>query len=162
MIKWINECLKQDCGLQTDSQYEKVAATCQDIERLLHTLWERADDIPIPRQNRVTVHLYLLILYVSGCRPGMLENIRWKDFRLYLLPDLDEPDRPRLFADLTLWFNKLRRKVLVKSDRDRYVTIYMRKVLGAYISSNLTCSQLHLFDDLDAHPAPGPNPYHRR
>lgn len=106
--------------MTTDSEYEKVAATCKDMERLLRTLWERADDIPMTRSNRVTTHIYLLILYVSGCRPGMLEDIRWEDCQLYLLRDPICPSRSRLFLDIKLRFNKLKKdSVLLPSDRKR-------------------------------------------
>lgn len=112
--------LKAQYNLTTDSEYSKVAATCKDIERLLLALWERADAVPMARENRITVHIYLLILYVSGCRPGMLKDIRWRDCQLYLLPDPLDPSRPRLFFDLTLRFNKLKLdSVLLGSDRKR-------------------------------------------
>lgn len=64
-IQWIGTTLKAQCNLSTDSEYSKVAATCKDIERLLRALWERPDDIPMARENRVTLHIYLLILNTS-------------------------------------------------------------------------------------------------
>lgn len=117
--QWIKTDLRGMFGLTPDSEYEKTGARCEDIERLLRALWERADDIPMPFHNRVAVHMYVLILYVSGCRPGMLETIKWRDFKLYLIMDPSEPGRRRLFASLTLYFNKLRRRVVVRSEDDQ-------------------------------------------
>ncbi|KAH8743631.1 hypothetical protein F5883DRAFT_40375 [Diaporthe sp. PMI_573] len=120
VTEWIKTDLKDDFGLTPDSEYEKVGARCEDIERLLRTLWERADDIPMSPRNRVAVHIYIIILYVSGCRPGMLETIRWRHFKLFLTMDKSEADIRRLHADLTLYFNKLRRRVVVRSDDDHF------------------------------------------
>lgn len=74
-------------------------------------------------QNRVSLHLYLLILYVSGCRPGMLQGIKWSDFTLYLMLDPDVPGKRRLVADLHLRFNKLKKNaVLLSTERLRYLS----------------------------------------
>lgn len=114
--------MKQKYGLSIDSEYEKVAATSEDIIDLLSTLWQRADDIPMTPKSRITVHIYILILFISGCRPGMLKSFRWKDVELYLKFDAD--GRRRLVADLTLWFNKLQKgAVLTSSESKRCVLV---------------------------------------
>ncbi|PSR81437.1 hypothetical protein BD289DRAFT_439153 [Coniella lustricola] len=121
ITRWIGTVLKEDCNLTIDSEYEKVPATCKDMELLLRALWARADDIPMSADNRVTMHIYLLILYVSGCRPGMLKDILWKHLRLYLISDPDSHSGRRLFLDPVLLFNKLKAdSVLLSSERRKF------------------------------------------
>lgn len=109
--------LRQDLNLTVDSGYEKVAATCKDIERLVKTLWERADDIPMSPYNRVTVHIYLLILFFSGCRPGMLEKIMWDDVKICLVHEPSVPSGRRLLVRLTITFNKQDRVQVKETER---------------------------------------------
>ncbi|KAH8743545.1 hypothetical protein F5883DRAFT_655769 [Diaporthe sp. PMI_573] len=101
---WMMTDLRWTHNLKVDSGYQKVAATCKDIERLISTLWERADDIPMTPYNRITVHIYLLILFFSGCRSGMLEKVMWGDVRLCLVPDPTVPSGRRPLVRLTLTF----------------------------------------------------------
>lgn len=117
VTQWMMTDLRWTHNLTVDSGYDKVAATCKDIERLVKTLWERADDVPMTPYNRLTVHIYLLVLFFSGCRSGMLAKIMWDDVKLCLVPEPSVPSGRRLLVRLTLTFNKQDRVQVKQTER---------------------------------------------
>jgi hypothetical protein len=50
---------------------------------------------------RIQLPLFCQLAAITGSRPEALLNIRYRDLRLRLVRD-PEPNRPRLFIDLTL------------------------------------------------------------
>lgn len=117
-IQWIANELACKWNLTPDSGYEKVGLTDTDIQILLRTLWERADHIPMQRKQRVNFHFALLVLHLSGCRPGMVGDIKWKHVQLALVRDPCNPKRARLVASLTLIRNKRKRDAVLTRPED--------------------------------------------
>ncbi len=101
-------------GLSTKPDYEKVEMTARDVNRLLKTLWRRADDIPVPKPiDRIIFHALFLTLNYGGFRQGMvLGRLKFRDIVMAVMRDTDVPEKRRLVVTPTIPRNKLREDAL--------------------------------------------------
>ncbi|KAI3400990.1 hypothetical protein diail_1198 [Diaporthe ilicicola] len=68
----------EDMGLTREQTFVKKEATAEDIALVLRTLWTRAEDIPCDPVTRVSFHNTLLLGAIGGFRPGVLENLKYR------------------------------------------------------------------------------------
>ncbi len=103
-------------GLSKESSYDKVEMTGRDTGRLLKTLYECADDIPVQHPiHRVIFHALVLLFPYGGFRRGMVMgpgSLRFRDVSMGLMRDPENPNRRRLVAEPAIKRNKLRRNAL--------------------------------------------------
>jgi hypothetical protein len=78
--QWIWTGLAQEARLTKELTFEKVEATAYDVIMVLRTLWERAADLAIDAETRISFHANVLLSAIGGFRPGCLGKIRYKDF----------------------------------------------------------------------------------
>ncbi|KAI7785349.1 Mitosis inhibitor protein kinase mik1 [Diaporthe eres] len=84
LIRWIG-ANAQSMGLSSEQSFVKKEATSEDIALLLQVLWRSADLIAAAPLTRVSFHLMLLLGAVSGTRPGVLTDIRYRDISVELV-----------------------------------------------------------------------------
>lgn len=67
--------------------FEKKEATAEDIALILQTLWRRAEDIPCTPLTRLSFHAMLLLAAIGGFRPGVVENIKYRQVSIQIVRD---------------------------------------------------------------------------
>ncbi|KAH8751077.1 hypothetical protein F5883DRAFT_386752, partial [Diaporthe sp. PMI_573] len=97
----------EDMGLTREQTFVKKEATAEDVALVLRTLWTRAEDIPCDPVTRVSFHNTLLLGAICGFRPGVLENLKYRQVTLLVLRD-PKTQRKRLVASFTIRQNKQR------------------------------------------------------
>jgi Protein of unknown function (DUF3435) len=85
---------------------------------ILRTLWERAADIGIDAETRISFHANILLSAMGGFRPGCLGKVRYKDVELSVLRDPQHPSKLKHAATVTIKRNKLKDSLSVsKADK---------------------------------------------
>src|SRR5438067_695808 len=75
--QWMWTGLAQEAQLLKELAFEKVEATADDVIVMLRTLWERAADLVIDAETRISFHANVLLFAMGGFRPGCLGKIRY-------------------------------------------------------------------------------------
>lgn len=112
-------------GLSRNQMFVKKEATAEDIALILQTLWQRAEDIPCTPITRVSFHAMLLLAAIGGFRPGVVENVKYKQVSIRVLRHPKTHEK-RLVATFTLQQNKLRPDAIKTDQKDVYVLIRPR------------------------------------
>ena len=88
MIKqWLWTGLAHEAQLLKELTFEKIEATAEDVIVILRTPWERAADLAIDAETRISFHAKVLLSAMGGFRLGCLGKIRYKNFVLPILRD---------------------------------------------------------------------------
>ncbi|KAH8757749.1 hypothetical protein F5883DRAFT_428208, partial [Diaporthe sp. PMI_573] len=106
VARWI-AAHAEDMGLTREQTFVKKEATAEDVSLVLRTLWTRAEDIPCDPVTRVSFHNTLLLGAICGFRPGVLENLKYRQVTILVLRD-PKTQRKRLVASFTIRQNKQR------------------------------------------------------
>jgi hypothetical protein len=77
--------LAREAQLIKELTFEKLEATDEDVILILRTLWERAADLGIDPDTRISFHANVLLSAMAGFRPGCLGKMRYRDFVLSIL-----------------------------------------------------------------------------
>lgn len=64
-----------------------------DVIVLTETWYIRSDVLQCTPYTRQTFHFLFLIEALTGCRPGCLDELKWGDFKVFLLRDPKDPIR---------------------------------------------------------------------
>lgn len=92
-------------GLTREQTFVKKEATAEDVALVLRTLWTRAEDIPCDPVTRVSFHNTLLLGAICGFRPGVLENLKYRQVTLEVVRD-PTTQRNRIVATFIVRQNK--------------------------------------------------------
>ncbi|OIW22449.1 hypothetical protein CONLIGDRAFT_650562 [Coniochaeta ligniaria NRRL 30616] len=79
MFSVINE-LVSALNLETESTYEKVEATAEDIIVVLLAIYNRAEDIYASQTTKISFHAAILPSATMGGRPGMNLDLKCRHF----------------------------------------------------------------------------------
>ncbi|KAL2289652.1 hypothetical protein FJTKL_01892 [Diaporthe vaccinii] len=104
--RWIG-AHAEDMGLTREQTFVEKEATAEDIALVLRTLWTRAEDIPCDPVTQVSFHNTVLLGGICGFRPGVLENLKYRQVALLVLRD-PRTQRKRIVASFTVRQNKQR------------------------------------------------------
>lgn len=85
-----------------------------DIIILIETWYARASVLRCQVDTRHTVHFFLLIEAMVGCRPGALKNFKYKDIDLFLQRDPAHPEVVHFGAHIQIPRNKEQEGALYK------------------------------------------------
>jgi hypothetical protein len=88
--------------------FKKVEATDENIIVILRTLWERAADLRINPDLRITFYANVLLSAAGGFRPGYLRKILYKDFVLLILRDPRDNLKMKHAATIVIKRNKIK------------------------------------------------------
>lgn len=107
-------------GLKRTQGFVKKEAMREDIALLLITLWRRAEDILYDPLTRISFHGMLLLTVIDGFRPGVLENIKYRQVCLDIICDPTTQEK-RLVSIFTLHQNKQRPYVIRQDQKNVYI-----------------------------------------
>ncbi|KAK7735967.1 hypothetical protein SLS63_003485 [Diaporthe eres] len=116
LIRWIG-AESDKMGLSRNQMFVKKEATAEDIALILQTLWQRAEDIPCTPITRISFHAMLLLAAIGGFRPGVVENVKYKQVSIRVLRHPKTHEK-RLVATFTLQQNKLRPNAIKTDQKD--------------------------------------------
>jgi hypothetical protein len=139
--QWVWRDLAQEAQLTKQLTFEKVEATADDVIVILRTLWERAADLAIDAETRISFHANVLLSAMGGFRPGCLDKVRYRDLVLSILRDPRDRSTMKHVSTITIQRNKLKDSLSASKD-DRYVTPPV--LLGRVQSSAQTFICLYL------------------
>lgn len=114
-------------GLSRNQMFVKKEATAEDVALILQTLWQRAEDIPCQPVTRLSFHLMLVLAAVGGFRPGVVENIKYRQVSAQVVR---HRGKKRLAVTFTMQQNKQRPHAIKTDQKDVYVFITFR-ITGA-------------------------------
>ena len=109
-------------GLSRDQMFGKKEATAEDVALILQTLWQRADDIPCAPLSRLSFHAMLLLAASGGFRPGVVENVKYRQVSIQMVRD-PKTQETRLVATITLHQNKQRKNAIKNEQKDVYAIL---------------------------------------
>jgi hypothetical protein len=116
--QWMWTDLAREARLIKELTFEKLEATDKDVIVILRTLWERAADLGIDPDTRISFHANVLLSAMGGFRPGCLGDMRYKDFVLSILRDPRDRSKMKHAATITIKRNKIKDSLSVsKADK---------------------------------------------
>ncbi|KUI64507.1 Mitosis inhibitor protein kinase mik1 [Cytospora mali] len=116
IVRWIG-AQSEKMGLSRDRLFEKKEATAEDIALILQTLWRRAEDIPCTPLTRLSFHAMLLLAAIGGFRPGVVENIKYRQVSIQMVRD-PKTQEIKLVVTFTVQQNKQRLHAIKTDQRD--------------------------------------------
>jgi hypothetical protein len=87
-------------------QFDKVELVGSDVIVLIETWYIRADVLQYAPYTRQTFHFFFLVEALTGCRPGCLGEMKYADFKIFLLRDPKDPAKIHPGANISLERNK--------------------------------------------------------
>ena len=83
---------------------------------VLRTLWERAAELGIDTDTRVSFHADVLLSAMGGFRPGCLGKLCYRDVMLSIMRDPRDRAKMKHAATLTIGRNKMKDSLSYRRD----------------------------------------------
>lgn len=107
-------------GLTRNQMFVKKEATAEDVALILHTLWQRAAEIPLTPIIRLSFHAMVLLATVGGFRPEVVEMLKYRQTSVQVVRHPKTGEKTTTVA-FTLQQNKLQPHVIKIDQKDVYV-----------------------------------------